>query len=337
MNKIRRYARLGEMLWNYRQRKVRLPYYPFRLWIEPTNHCNLSCAMCPNSSDRAKKKCLMELSLFKRIVDEAQEFVYDVNLHHTGESLIHPDFPEMVAYCRDKGLYTRLHTNATLLTEEKARRIIAAGLDLISFSFDGYDRETYEAIRIGARFEETLANIKTFLRLKQERRGTRPFTILELIDFSQDGSGSRESFERELRSLGLNQFIVKQPHNWGGSYPSSGPAPAPAEKERYSPCTFLWYALVVFAGGQVIPCPQDFFGENQVADLNRTTLRETWNNPALVELRQKMKDRDYQQLSPCATCDMLFRRSFMGIPTLNLSTFLKESLLGYGLVKKVIK
>ena len=87
----------------------------------------------------------------------------------------------------------------------------------------------------------------------------------------------------------------------------------------------------------MIPCPQDFFGENQVGDLNRSTLKETWNNPALMDLRQKMKDRAYQQLSPCATCDMLFRKSFMGIPSLNLSTFLKESLLGYGLEKKIIK
>ena len=243
MKKIRRYTRLGEMLWNYRQRTVRLKYYPFRLWIEPTNHCNLRCAMCPNSSERAKKKCLMELSLFKRIVDEAQEFVYDVNLHHTGESLIHPDFPEMVAYCREKGLVTRLHTNATLLTEEKARQIIAAGLDLISFSFDGYDKETYEGLRIGARFEETLENIKNFLRLKQELGGIRPWTILELIDFSQDLSGQRKSFEQDLRSLGLNQFIVKRPHNWGGSYPSPDQRAEPEKKDLtvLAPsCGMLW-------------------------------------------------------------------------------------------------
>jgi radical SAM protein with 4Fe4S-binding SPASM domain len=278
----------------------------------------------------------MEWGLFQRIVDEARDFVYDANLHHTGESLIHPELPGMVRYARERGIYTRLHTNATLLTEEKSRELIEAGLDLISFSFDGYDRQTYEGIRVGAQFEPTLENIRNFLRIKGRLGSRRPFTIFEVIDFSQGQEEKRTALERELLSLGLNRFLVKQPHNWGGDYALDARDRSPIEGgSSYTPCTFPWYALVVFAGGEVMPCPQDFFGELQVGDLNVSSLREVWNGPEMISLRARMGAKKVQDLVPCATCDMLSRKTLLGIPTPNLSTFLKESLLGYGGKKKL--
>src|SRR3972149_1387897 len=69
----------------------------------------------PQSAGRPFAKGYMEFDLFRKIVDEAKGFVYDVNLHHRGESTIHPRLPDMVRYAKDAGLYTRLHSNGTLL------------------------------------------------------------------------------------------------------------------------------------------------------------------------------------------------------------------------------
>lgn len=306
---------------------------PLRLWIEPTDVCNLRCVMCPQSEPRGFAKGYMTFDLFTKIVDEARAFVYDVNLHHRGESTIHPRLPDMVRYAKGAGLYTRLHSNATLLDEAKAVALVEAGLDLISFSFDGYDRATYEKIRVKAKFEKTLGNIVRFLEVKRRLRRRAPYVVFETIDFAV-GPPSPEHRERErafrarFDGLPLDRFIVKRPHNWAGTYAPGDPRHA-GRAHGYSPCTFPWYSLVIFWDGTVSPCPQDWYGELYLGDARRQTLMEIWNGPAMLELRKKMRTRDVGCLSPCSGCDMLWRDTFLGVPTNNLKDFLKENVLGY--------
>jgi hypothetical protein len=45
-----------------------------------------------------------------------------------------------------------------------------------------------------------------------------------------------------------------------------------------------------------------------------------------VRLREKMKTKQYQDLNPCATCDLLYRDSLLGIPTSHMKNFIRESL-----------
>jgi radical SAM protein with 4Fe4S-binding SPASM domain len=324
MTKFEHTLRLGQMAFGYWARTLRPAYKPIRMWIEPTNTCNLKCTMCPQSFGEKFQRGFMEFDLFREIIDEAKDFVYDVNLHHSGESLLHPQILEMIQYAKRAGLYTRLHTNATKLDEEKSSGILAAGLDYLSFSFDGYDKETYESIRRGANFEQTLENIVNFLRLKKEQGKDRPFTIFEVINFSEktDDSVRQEAFKQNFVDLPLDKFVLKVAHNWGGSYGADG---QPLHPEKYCACTFPWYALVVFWNGNVSPCPQDFFNNLCLGNLNESSIREVWHGQPLVTLREKMKRKNYQDLHPCATCDLLYRDSLLGIPTSHMKNFIRES------------
>ena len=325
MTKLEHTLRLGQMALGYWTRQLKPGYMPIRMWIEPTNTCNLRCVMCPQSSERKFKRGFMEFSLFKKIIDEAKHFVYDVNLHHSGESLLHPEILDMVRYTKEAGIYTRLHTNATVLDEETAQGILDAGLDFLSFSFDGYDKETYEGIRRGANFEKTLDNILNFLRLKKTLGTQRPFTIFEVINFSEktDDTASRQAFTQQFENLPLDKFVLKEPHNWGGLYDAGG---NPLHPEKYCACTFPWYALVVFWNGNVSPCPQDWFNDLCMGNLKESSIKEVWHGKPLVNLREKMKYKKFQDLNPCASCDLLYRDSFAGIPTSNLKNFFRESI-----------
>lgn len=325
MNKFEHPLRLAQMGLGYWTRALKPGYKPIRMWVEPTNTCNLKCAMCPQSSGEKFKRGFMELALFKKIIDEAKTFVYDMNLHHTGESLLHPDIVEMIRYAKQAGIYTRLHTNATLLNEEKARGILESGLDFLSFSFDGFEKETYENIRRGANFEQTLNNILNFLRLKQSQGKQRPFTVFEVINFSGKPVGSPEelAFRQQFEGLPLDKFVLKAPHNWGGTYGADG---QPLHPEKYCACTFPWYALVVFWNGNVSPCPQDFFNNLCLGNAGEASLRDIWHGTPLVTLREKMKRKTYQDLHPCVTCDLLYRDALLGIPSSHLKNFIRESL-----------
>jgi len=326
MRRISRYHTMIRMLLSYWQKNLVLKYNPFRLWIEITNVCNLSCIMCLNKSIKTEERGFMEIELFKKIINEAKAFVSSVNLHHRGEPLLHEDLPKMIEYCREHGIYSQLHTNAALLTEDKAYEIITSGLDFISFSFDGFDKSTYENIRVGANFENTLGNITNFLRIKNELKSKIPYSVVEVIGSLRNSISGYEKIRNNLLSLKLDKFIIKQAHNWGGEYEQeSNTSLSCKEKSICYPCTFPWYALVVFWDGTVVPCPQDFFGENRFGDLKINSLKEIWNNSALIEFRKQMKERKYQELKPCMLCDRLHRSHFLGIPTSHLRPFIKES------------
>jgi radical SAM protein with 4Fe4S-binding SPASM domain len=332
MTKIEHTLRLAQMALGYWKRTLEPGYKPIRMWVEPTNTCNLKCVMCPQSSDTKFQRGFMEFSLFQKIIDEARKCVYDMNLHHSGESLLHPEIIEMIRYAKQAGIYTRLHTNATRLDNEKAKGILDAGLDFLSFSFDGYDKDTYENIRHGANFENTLENILNFLRLKKTQGKQRPFTVFEVIDFSaKPGTPSglipvtdaQLAFQKQFDDLPLNKFVLKAPHNWAGTYDAEG---NPLHPEKYCACTFPWYALVVFWNGNVSPCPQDFFNNLWLGNLNDSNIQDVWHGESLITIREKMKYKKYHDLNPCKTCDLLYRDSFFGIPGSHLKNFIRESL-----------
>ncbi len=336
MNVFARYRRLAEIFAAYRLGKIKLAYPTFRFWIEPTNGCNLRCVMCPNSMEDRPATAVMGMPLFRSLVGQIAGQTYDANLHHRGEPLLHPELAAMVREAKAAGIATRLHTNATLLDAGKGEALLDAGLDLISFSFDGFTPADYAAIRRGADFDATLANIEGFLRRKRERRSPLPLTVFETIGFEEvtrpDATAAREALKARLVGQGLDKFIVKAPHNWAGTV-ASGPAP---DRRRFTPCTFPWFALAVFADGTVAPCPQDFHGRLAVGNLNRQSVAEIWNGAPLRELRQRMHAGRVDDLLPCAACDQIRRPTFLGVPTPNLRTFVKETLGGYRLLPRLL-
>lgn len=310
MTKAGYYRRLARIYRAYERRAPVLPYLPLRLWIEPTTSCNLRCVMCPNKELPPEGRGSMDPDLFRKVVAEADGFAHEVNLTHRGESLLHPDFPAMVETARRAGLVTKLHTNATRLTEALSAALLDAGLDQLTFSFDGYDRETYESVRVGADFERTAENIRRFLELKKVRQARRPRAILELIDFPDRprDPAARRAFLARFRGLPLDRIRVKAMHNWAGE------VPAEAARGRYSPCTFLWASLVVLWDGTVLPCTQDFFGALTLGNVRENSLAEIWNGPRLTGLRERAARGDIDSLHPCAECDRPWRRTVFGVP-----------------------
>jgi len=324
MNKIRYYQRLIHLFLSYKRKETVLPYFPVRLWIEPTSFCNLQCVMCPNKKLKKEEKGYMDFALFKKIIDEASKFVFDIHLLHRGESLLHPDFFKMAKYAHEANLVTKFHTNGTLLDEEKSYKLIESGIDQFSVSFDGYDKATYESIRVNANFEKTVENLVRFLQIKKKRNAKRPLTILELINFPNLYKGidrfRKKEFLNNFKGLPLDKIEVKEMHNWAGEFGET------QKSKKYSRCTFLWQALIIFWDGSVLPCTQDFHGYYLLGNVKETSLARIWNNEKMVNLRKKILQGDVRDLKTCARCDRLWRKQIFGIPREYLWKFLLKKM-----------
>jgi radical SAM protein with 4Fe4S-binding SPASM domain len=321
MTSVKYLLRLARLYFHYNKKTHKPPYLPVRLWVELTSLCNYRCIMCPNKELKKEEHGYMDFQLYTKIIDEAAGFAFDINLAHRGESLLFPKIPEAISYAKEKGLYTRLHTNGSLLTENLGRKIIKSGLDRLSFSFDGFDKDTYEKIRIGGDFNKTLKNIIRFLEIKKEDKSKTPSTSIEIIHFEP---GKRldalKEFEAKFEDLPLDSFVIKDLHNWAGDTQKK------FSPQHYSTCPFPWNALVIFWNGDVLPCTQDFFGHYILDNANDFSLRELWNGTRMSELRKKLAAKDIQDLKACAGCDRPWRKTFLGVPKEFLWKFLRKKM-----------
>lgn len=334
MNICTKFARLAKLLYHFKKRSVIVPAMPLRLWIESSLICNLRCVMCPNKDLLGTQKGVMSLDLFKKIIDEAKDFVSDIYLHHRGEPLINQQLGAMIAYAKVQGIAVRFHTNGTLLDAEKARMLLDAEPDLVSVSFDGFEKSSYEAIRPGSHFETTVANILRFAEMKKKERRVKPYFVLERIDFEQyrqnTGSGQIEELTRQFLDHGVDEVIIKEEYAW-----TTEQAAELTTTEMVNTCTFPWYAMVICWDGTVTPCPQDYHAALTMGDLKTQSLREIWNSQPYQRLRRQLAGKS-EDLTVCRKCDRLTRQSVGGVPLQYLITFLTDQFAGYGRLRRLI-
>ncbi|MGB3345695.1 MAG: radical SAM/SPASM domain-containing protein [Candidatus Humimicrobiia bacterium] len=332
MKKSKKIFNLFRIYLNYIRRNSTLSYKPTKLWIETTNVCNLRCRLCPNKDIPKEQKGFMDWKLYKNIIDQSYNYLHEIYLFHRGESLLHPRIIDMIKYANSKNLKTVLHTNATVLNEELSKELIDAKLDFISFSFDGYDKEMYESNRTPAKFEKTLFKIIEFLKLKKNIGASLPYTKIQVMEYTngydkEKLKKQKELFLKNFEGLPVNEWVVRIPHNWGGSIPILENAEELKKMGfKYVPCPFLWYSLTIFYDGKVVPCPQDWFGKISIGDVRENSLVDIFNSEKLINLRETISNGDIENMIPCNSCDRVWRKTFLGVPTDYLLPFLKLSL-----------
>jgi len=114
---------------------------------EVTRTCNLACVHCRAAAlDRPYENELTTEECF-RLLDNIETFASPIVILTGGEPLLRPDIFEIAAYGNAKGFRMTMAVNGTLLTTEKARRMLDAGIQRISISIDGVDAASHDAFR----------------------------------------------------------------------------------------------------------------------------------------------------------------------------------------------
>ena len=134
--------------------------------IEVTNNCNALCLFCPR--DKTPETGFMNFETFVKTVERAEEDNSPPIIHicGLGEPLLHPEIIKFVKYLTDKHIFSRITTNASLLTPEMSRDLLKAGLKELRVSVSGID-ESYNQIH-KLNFSNVKQNLKYFL--KQARK-----------------------------------------------------------------------------------------------------------------------------------------------------------------------
>ena len=138
-----------------------------KIYIEPTNKCNLACKTCMrNMWDEPLGQ--MEEKTFEKIVDSVKVLPSPPSIMFgcLGEPLMHPGIIKMITKMKELGSRVELITNGTLLSEELSMQLVKAGLDKLWVSIDGAKPESYSDVRLGAMLTEVIENVKRLRDLR---------------------------------------------------------------------------------------------------------------------------------------------------------------------------
>jgi radical SAM protein with 4Fe4S-binding SPASM domain len=273
---------------------------PRQYWIEITNKCNLSCIMCPVSKGLPRPQSMMTFEQFRSIIDQIYENRPSIMLHVAGEPLLHKDVFKMIDYSKEKGCWVGMHTNATLLNEQVANALLDGCLDQISFSFDGYDAETYQKIRKGADFQKVRDQIEQFLVLKKKKKLKRPFTRIEIILLSETKDKIKD-FVNYWSLKDVDRVSIKPGGDWLGAVDI-----IPVYKSKnWGPrhCRDILNKCAILVDGTVVPCCRDILGRMPMGNVFKQSLKQIWNNPAYIQLRFELFTNTVKRKSMCYNCN----------------------------------
>jgi MoaA/NifB/PqqE/SkfB family radical SAM enzyme len=133
-----------------------------KLYIEPTNRCNLDCRTCMRQGWE-EGLGFMDFALFEKIVAGLRSFPEAPGIFFGGygEPLSHPRLADMVALAKSVGSEVELISNGILLDEAMTDRLVAAGLDHLWVSIDGASPASYADVRLGDHLPEIIANLES--------------------------------------------------------------------------------------------------------------------------------------------------------------------------------
>ncbi len=304
--------------------------YPPFLEIEVTTKCNLKCVMCEHTYWRESVRD-MSFQEFKSIVDQFPKLKW-IGLTGIGESFLNKDFLKMLEYVKSRSIYIELYDNFIFITPEISKELIKIGVDRMIISFDAASKQTYEKIRAGARFENTINNLKCFIKFKKQMDSHFPeldfHFIVSKLNFEEipkyvdlvhlfNTPGSKIVFTRvlhwfkqiqNLRIDGVPFNIMRKTEQraenfglrigWGADMPKQRP-PIKLCKEFIMP--------FIFVTGDVICCcatneanQRNFQKQTSFGNVFERPFKEIWNS----EKYKKFRKMIHQGQSPvqCEDC-----------------------------------
>lgn len=299
--------------------------YPTSIRIEPTNICNLNCPLCP-SGELTRPKGFMKLSDFKKIIDELYPYLFTLSFWNYGEPLMKNEFYDMIKYAKDKGIHVTTSTNGHFFTSnEKVKRLINTGLDVVIVSMDGATSATYDKYRVNGDVDKVLDGLKRLVKIKKELNSKTPFIQLQFIvmkfneyeipfikglakeigvdelllktvnlnmDYAKRGSELIDDFLKKTKYLPTNEAYSR--------YKQEAEISNRVDINKLS-CPSVYFGSVINWDGSVSPCCNDADSSINFGNCLEEGFMNIWNNDKYVNFR-KMLNKNKGSIPLCKFC-----------------------------------
>jgi len=299
---------------------TKLTSKPYRIMVDPTNACNLGCPLCPTGLNAStRKKGVLKLEEFKKIVDEVKDYCIEIHLYNWGEPTLNKHLIEMIKYSKSKKIWSRISSNLSLNYKENyLEELVKSGLSLLHVDVDGLDQDVYEKYRRKGDFNTVIKNLKKISELKTKLQLKEPVLELAMLAMRQNEHQHEDFFDfaKELKAeeikidkiqhnpnmdeqwLPKNQSLIYRTYEGGKADSHST-----KEEEEKKQCHWPWSGVVINWDGGVNPCciiddPKADFG-----NAKKQSIETIWNSPEYISSRSEFKDqKEITKKTICNIC-----------------------------------
>ena len=289
---------------------------PLHMQIELTSYCNLHCPVCPvGAGEITREPLAMDVSLFKRLLEEVGPYLLTLSLWAWGEPLLHPKLEDLLALTRRYPVVTLLSTNGQNLNRQRVQEALRREPPTyLIVAIDGLCDETNSVYRKGAKLQPALEGVRALAEWKAETRSRLPVLHCRFLAMKHN--------EHELPGLrefasenGFDMFSVRSLSVIDSSE-SAHRALLPetealrayeyegGRRHRHNDfiCQHAFTFPTVFADGTVVACEQDFNGGHAYGVLSeKTSFADIWFGPEAAAIRRTIR-KEPTQYSFCRNC-----------------------------------
>ena len=276
--------------------------FPMMVVISFVYPCNAECPNCPytnsNIREEYRDKPFMDEITFKKIADECGKHGAWIRISGGGEPMLHPQAIELIEYAKKVGAKIGLITNGSKFNETNSLRIVKAKVDMVEFSVDAADSETYAWARKGLNWGGLLDNVNQMVRLRNQIDSP---TKIIASGINQNGVDI-DLVEKFWRPL-VDNFQKRKYLTWSFNDPSNSADPLPyLEPLDNTPCPFIFERLNIDSRGRIMLCGYDISATTNMGNIHKQSIQEVWNGKEFNFYRKKHLEKKGNEIEMCKKC-----------------------------------
>lgn len=251
----------------------------YRIYIELTNVCGLSCSFCPTKELPSKE---MDLVFFESVIAQAKHYTKEIACHVVGDPLTQSNLGAYLDIIHKYGLKAMLTTSGYFLKKHSYDTLFHPCVKQINISLNSFNKNDTSLT-----FEQYIKPVLALCEAKLEREealfinlrvwnldemmSERTFneTLFSKLSETFDISLSLDTvYEERPKSIRLASKILVHFDNYF-EWPS-----LKNKNYGHGTCQGLQSHVAILASGKVVPCCLDCDGIIELGDLHKNTLEE---------------------------------------------------------------
>jgi len=267
----------------------------YRIYIELTNVCGLSCSFCPTKELPSKE---MDLAFFNSIIEQAKQYTKEIACHVVGDPLTQANLHGYLDIMHKHGLKAILTTSGYFLKKHSYDTLFHPCVKQINISLNSFNKNDTSLT-----FEQYITPIINLCQSKLERKEE---LFINLRVWNLDEMMSERNFNETLFSklntifdttLELDAIYHNRPKNIRlGSkilvhFDNYFEWPSLNNKNYgHGTCQGVQSHIAILASGKVVPCCLDCDGIIELGDLHESSLEAILSAKRTVSMIEGFKE-----------------------------------------------
>ena len=251
----------------------------YRIYIELTNVCGLSCSFCPTKELPNKQ---MDLVFFESIIKQAKEYTKEIACHVVGDPLTQSNLHEYLDIIHKHGLKAMLTTSGYFLKKHAYDTLFHPCVKQINISLNSFNKndtsltfEQYITPVLSLCHEKLEREEELFINLRvwnlDEIMSEHTFNEILFRKINKNFSTNlvlKDIYKERPKSIRLASKILVHFDNYF-EWPS-----LKNKNYGHGTCQGLQSHVAILASGKVVPCCLDCDGIIELGDLHENSFKE---------------------------------------------------------------